>query len=132
MKNTIILNEFISDKTYIGECQGIVTNTDTFDFSNYSFTDHWSNCTDELNKRFKRVLLIDVIRIKKEFRGMGYGKELIDIFINKSKELGSEAVILVADVLEPNVFDLVEWYEKRGFKLYKGRGQALPIMIKEF
>ena len=78
-----------------------------------------------------RVSLIDVIKIKKEFRGMGYGKKLIDIIISKSKELGSEAIILMVDVLEHNAFDLVNWYEKKGFNLYVGEGQALPIMIKE-
>jgi GNAT superfamily N-acetyltransferase len=131
MKNVIIINENISNEISIGEYQGIVTNTDTIDFYNYSHTDYWDNCINELGKTYMRVSLIDVIKIKKEFRGMGYGKKLIDIMISKSKELGSEAIILMVDVLEHNTFNLVDWYEKKGFNLYKGKGQALPIMIKK-
>jgi ribosomal protein S18 acetylase RimI-like enzyme len=131
MKNVNIINESISYEIFIGEYQGIVTNTDTVDFYNYSHIDYWDNCINELGKKYKRVSLIDVIKIKKEFRGMGYGKKLIDIMISKSKEFGSEAIILMVDVLEPNTFDLVDWYEKKGFNLYGEKGQALPIMIKE-
>lgn len=131
MKKVIIINQDISNKKFIGEYQGIVTNTDTVDFYNYSYTDYWLSSTKQLAKIYKRVSLIDVIKIKKEFRGMGYGKKLIDIMINKSKEFDSEAVILMADLLENNTFDLIDWYKKRGFHLYKGERQALPIMIKE-
>ena len=131
MKKPIIINENISNGIIIGEYQGIVTNTDTIDFRNYSHIDNWNNCINELGKIYRKVSLIDGIRIKKEFRGMGYGKKLIDIMISKSKGLGSEAIILIVDVLEQNTFDLVDWYEKKGFNLYYGKGQVLPIMIKE-
>lgn len=131
MKNVIIINENISDEIPIGEYQGIVTNTNTVDFYNYSHVDYWVNCTNELRNTYRRVSLIDVIKIKKELRGMGYGKKLIDIMISKSKELNSEAIILMVDVLEHNTFDLVGWYRKKGFNLYEGKEQALPIMIKE-
>ena len=131
MKKTIIINESISNGIIIGEYQGIVTNTNLIDFYNYSGIDYWNNCINELGKRYKKVSLIDVIKIKREFRGMGYGRKLIDIIISKSKELGAEAIILIVDVLEHNTFDLVDWYEKKGFNLCYGKGQVLPIMIKE-
>ena len=131
MKKAIIINENISNGIFIGEYQGIVTNTDTIDFRNYSNIDYWNNCINELCQTYIKVSLIDVIKIKREFRGMGYGRKLIDIMISKSKELGSEAIILIVDVLEHNTFDLVDWYEKKGFNLYYGKGQVLPIMIKE-
>lgn len=131
MKKVIIINQDISNKKLIGEYQGIVTNTDTVDFYNYSYTDYWRSCNKQLAKTYRRVSLIDVIKIKKEFRGMGYGKKLIDIMINKSKEFDSQAVILMADLLENNTFDLINWYKKRGFDLYGGETKRLPIMIKE-
>ena len=131
MKKAIIINENISNGMFIGEYQGIVTDTDTIDFRNYSNIDYWNNCINELGKRYKKVSLIDAIKIKQEFRGMGYGRKLIDIIISKSKELGAEAIILIVDVLEHNNFDLVDWYEKKGFNVYHGKGQVLPIMIKE-
>lgn len=131
MKYSIIIHENLKDNTFIGEYQGIVTDTNTIDFINYSINDYWPDCAREFGQRYSRVALIDMLKINKDFRGMGYGKKIIERIIKKSKAHGSEAIILMADIHETNSINLVTWYEKHGFNLYIGSGHALPLMIKE-
>lgn len=131
MNYSILIQGYITEMIRVGEYQGIVTNTNTIDFNNYSVIDYWHICAAEFRQKYSTVTLIDIIKIKKEFRGMGYGKKLIENITTKSKEHGSEAIILMADLLEHNHIDLVEWYQKIGFRMYIGSGQALPLMIKE-
>jgi len=131
MNTSIIIHENLRENMPIGEYQGIITNTNTIDFINYSIIDYWPDCAQEFRQRYNRVALIDMLKINKDFRGMGYGKKIIERIIKKSKAHGSEAIILMADLHEPNSINLVTWYENHGFNLYIGSGQALPIMIKE-
>lgn len=131
MKTPVVINERISKKLDIGECHGIITDTDSIDFRNYSAFDYWLKNREELGCKYNRVSLIDMIKVHKGYRENGYGKKLIEIIIEKSKLYKSEAIILMVDTLVQNSFDLINWYERQGFYIHIGRGQDFPIMIME-
>ena len=62
-----------------------------------------------------RILYIDAIFVKKEFRGKGIGAKLIERAIKYAKERGAKAIIL--DVHSKN-YRAVEFYKKIGFQDY--------------
>jgi GNAT superfamily N-acetyltransferase len=131
MKNFTFINGHIEHGSKIGEYHGMVINTNTIDFINYSSSDFWRECTYILEKLYPRVSLIDIIKIKKEYRNLGFGKQLMKKIIHVSQEQGAKAIILMADLNENNTIDLVNWYTRQGFTLYHPNDQALPILLME-
>ena len=63
---------------------------------------------------FEIITILQSMRINPDFRGKGYGKQLIEQFLNKIKT----PILLVADIYEEQNkgFDLVRFYEKYGFE----------------
>lgn len=57
--------------------------------------------------------LIEGVRIHKDFRGRGFGKEMFEYAINKAKDRGCNIVQLTSDKQRP---DAIRFYEKLGFK----------------
>lgn len=131
MNGSMIIRESFPNPDGIGEYQGIITDTDTIDFKNFSAIDYWPGCVQEFSSRYKRVALIDMLHIRREHRSMGYGRKLLERIMEKSRAYGSEAILLMADLSGQNEINLIDWYEHHGFTLYIGREHALPLMIKE-
>lgn len=79
-----------------------------------------------------KVSLIETISVESSSRGSGLGSKLLEGFISFSIHNHVDYIVLVADVLEENNFDLVNWYSRFGFKVeryWDYSGYELPIMI---
>lgn len=62
------------------------------------------------------VGILKNIWVEEEERGSGVGTFLLDEFIDLAIEREMDVLYLIADTLESNDFDLVSWYEKKGFE----------------
>ena len=77
------------------------------------------------------VVKLDCLFIEPEYIGSGYGKVLLQDFLNRMKKGGYHKITLEAD---PHATD---FYKKYGFKIVgqlpsSVRGRSLPIMELEF
>lgn len=77
----------------------------------------------------KKIAVIDDMRVFD--RNKGWGKKIIQQFIDKAKAAGCDAIILQAGIFEDQEkgFDLVKWYERLGFTT-RGYSAELPLMVK--
>jgi RNA:NAD 2'-phosphotransferase (TPT1/KptA family)/8-oxo-dGTP pyrophosphatase MutT (NUDIX family)/ribosomal protein L32 len=77
----------------------------------------------------KKMAVIDDMRVFD--RNKGWGTKIVNQFIEKAKAAGCDGVILQAGIYEDQQkgFDLVQWYERMGFKTV-GRSGELPLMVK--
>jgi diamine N-acetyltransferase len=67
------------------------------------------------------------VAVQREYRGKGYGKEMVAFAMNKVKESGRNKIII--GIIEENV-KLKDWYSTLGFK-HKGtrRYNHLPFTV---
>lgn len=93
--------------------------------SNINNVKNWLNNYGDYDKTEEIIKLINSpvgcltnINVNKEHRGGGYGNIILESFIDKciNEDVGN--IILVADLDEEqnDGFDLVKWYESKGFK----------------
>lgn len=70
------------------------------------------------NSKTTKVAVLRNINIEDEYRGNGYGDELMGVFINDAGNNGADVFLLVADKLESQNegFDLRNWYEGYGYE----------------
>ncbi len=60
---------------------------------------------------------VEGIYVKKEFRGKGIGKQLLNTFLEECKRQGARYVCLVIDNKEPE--SIAHFYKKFGFKVVR-------------
>lgn len=118
----------IPSDDYIGSILGHINLTlESIEFHNYfvhnqRLNDENLNLLKEHLKGQKFSILMNM-EVDENFRGEGYGKELIDTFINKSNEI----IVLIADIQDS--FFIESWYESLGFQTIASH-LGFPIMIK--
>ena len=89
---------------------------------------------DDLSKlkewlKSKKIIDFSVLRniyVDETNRGTGIGSELVNLFCQKSQNL---PILLLASPDEDD-FDLVSWYEKKGFISTQFSCEDGPLMIK--
>ena len=84
----------------------------------------------EFIQTVKRFAILDSIEVQKDARGMGYGNQLIKSFISDAKAAGAEAIIAAVNKTEIQAkgFDLIEWYQKLGFKMMSDNRGNVSVM----
>ena len=76
--------------------------------------------------------VISSLNVAKEYRGNGYGDELLDHTIYKMKNSSVDYVFLVADGIQKNNFDIIKWYnEVFGFEIIANLSNC-PLMLLTF
>lgn len=70
------------------------------------------------------------MKVDESGRGCGVGTKMLDNFIEDSAYHGAKAIYLIADTLESNYFDIVEWYTSYGFERLDITNKYCPLMIK--
>ena len=84
-----------------------------------------------LRKSLDRELPIAFLKnmyVEEDFRGQGYGNNLLSWFIEEARAEGASIIILESDEYESNAFGLTAWYEGYGFEVMDTEDD-LPIMI---
>lgn len=71
---------------------------------------------EEKQSSSESVGILKTLWVEEEERGSGVGTSLLDEFIDLAVEREMDVIYLVADTLESNDFDLVSWYEEKGFE----------------
>jgi ribosomal protein S18 acetylase RimI-like enzyme len=84
----------------------------------------------DLQTRFHRIAFLNNINVDEYFREKGVGSSLLDRFISDACDDGAEAVLLMADACETQRegFNLVSWYEARGFVVL-AQSPSGPLML---
>ena len=116
-----------------GSTNGYVVDTD--DENNYK---RWliiygrDPRVQEFIQTVKRFAILDSIEVQKDARGMRYGNQLIKSFISDAKAAGAEAIIAAVNKTEIQAkgFDLIEWYQKLGFKMIDNRGNVSVMALR--
>jgi len=112
-----------------GSLEGYVVDTNQVQLKNYLSSQHADqNIADQLAKKFNRIGIIKNMYVNDDSRGQGFGKELFDKAIDAAYNNGAEAILLVADTQEQNIFDLVKWYQGYGFEIIGDAGGD-PVML---
>lgn len=89
--------------------------------------------TDEISKDINLpVGCIKNINIEEEFRGKGFGNKILNYFMDLCIDNDVKNIILIADMDENQIegFDLVKWYESKGFEVIEYIHNN-PVMILE-
>jgi ribosomal protein S18 acetylase RimI-like enzyme len=119
----------ISQHTEGGSLEGYVVSTDKPNISNYLQS---QGATPELInhiiKKYKTLGLIRNMYVDDDNRGQGIGNDLVSNAIDDAANDGADAIILVSDTDEDNLFDLTKWYEGFGFEVIGIAGNN-PVMI---
>ena len=131
MKSSEFITEqkSISQHTEGGSLEGYVVSTDKPNISNYLQS---QGATPELInhiiKKYKTLGLIRNMYVDDDNRGQGIGNDLVSNAIDDAANDGADAIILVSDTDEDNLFDLTKWYEGFGFEVIGIAGNN-PVMI---
>jgi GNAT superfamily N-acetyltransferase len=82
---------------------------------------------------YEKGAILQKLEVIEEYRGQGIGNELLESFYNEATDKGANIILLVAGRIYDNEFDLVQWYERKGYEvLIEGsRYSTTPIMYKE-
>ena len=75
------------------------------------YADIWERVAGQHN----RIAVLKNVWIEEDSKGLGLGGELVEWFMMEAENRRMEAVYLVADTLTDNSFNLIQWYESRGF-----------------
>ena len=86
---------------------------------------------------FKKVLVLEDINVKPQFQGKGIGTKAVQVFEEKAKELGFDAIVLNASPTGTNkkaekLDDLIRFYKKLGFKTFGKKETENQLMTKAF
>lgn len=114
-----------------GTIEGYVTNTRSdVQLQNYLEEQRRDGAVSAIQTAYEKVAILTNMYVEEEGRGNGIGSGLLENFIDNATVKGAEAIVLVADTVETNMFDLVEWYETYDFKLLYGERDKCPVMVK--
>lgn len=116
-----VLND---DEEAVGSCEGYVVNTKEVNWKNFLNNMLSSQKAVEfvISKIEEQpeceIAILKNINVYDEFRGQGYGNELMDTFLEEASNHGASIFMLVADKNEAqnDGFDLKKWYEDFGFE----------------
>lgn len=75
------------------------------------YADIWERVAGQHN----RIAVLKNVWVEEDSKGLGLGGELVEWFMMEAENRRMEAIYLVADTLTGNSFNLVQWYESRGF-----------------
>ncbi|TOJ35184.1 hypothetical protein CGI42_26180, partial [Vibrio parahaemolyticus] len=117
------MSHYIAENHEFGELRGVYTSSTedqfmiddaidmTSDFDERFMTDFLT----VVEQNFERVSFLTKIYVNPEYRGHGFGAQMLDSFLDKVKE--SELIFLLARVSNPQAkgFDLIDFYCDRGF-----------------
>lgn len=78
--------------------------------------------------KYERISVLKNVWVIENEMGKGKGNELVQWFLDEAVERDMEVVFLVADTLEENEFDLVEWYASFGFLVVANDVGGCPLM----
>jgi ribosomal protein S18 acetylase RimI-like enzyme len=119
----------ISQHTEGGSLEGYVMPTEKPNINNYLQS---QGATPELinniTNRYKTLALIRNMYVDDDDRGQGIGNDLVSNAIDDAVNNGADAILLVSDIDEDNLFDLTKWYEGFGFEVVGTAGNN-PVMI---
>jgi hypothetical protein len=89
-----------------------------------------SNFDSKSDEDLFPVGILKNINVNEEYRNQGYGNELFDRFIEETSHCSY--IVLIADTSEKQMgdFDLVKWYERKGFHIF-GESGGMPVMISK-
>lgn len=79
------------------------------------------------NLNFESITILDSLYIEEEYQGLGYGKQLLNDFIdNKDHDI----IILYADMVnsQKENFNLLNFYEKFGFEKAKNEQETYLLI----
>lgn len=119
------------------EIEGYVTNTYSERVVNWFTNRHKINpekTIDYIKENFERISFLNNMNIfDDEDRGKGYGKEIMEQFIDEAYDNGAEIIILYADLQESQEegFDLVKFYEKYGFDVIERYTDGVLMVLEE-
>lgn len=115
------------EQNCVGSFEGYVVNKSEENWRFYLEREITSN--DVLNFLLKRIeesavekiAVLKSINVDEEFRGSGFGAELMDNFLEQASDHGADLYMLVADDMEiqKKGFSLNKWYEDYGFEIVK-------------
>ena len=72
------------------------------------------------------IAIMKNLNVDENKRNQGLGNDLMSSFLNDASD--AKNVVLIADVLEKNKFDIVKWYAGWGFTQI-GKAGEHPVMI---
>lgn len=121
--------EYINQENEGGSLEGYVVNTDQPNLRNY-LKSHGTpkNLILKIENSCKRIGIIRNLYVNEDLRNKGFGNNLMHNAIDDAYMADAEAVILVADTVESNNFNLVNWYENYGFETI-GYSTSGPVML---
>lgn len=88
--------------------------------------DNWQELTDKIRSQTDTIAIAKNMYVDEEMRGQGHGSELFDTFMGSTEA----PIILLADTLDTQQsgFDLVSFYEERGFVSIQDTSSG-PLMV---
>lgn len=101
--------------------------------------ENWQNYLDEMGLRSavidaiaasgeRCIGVLQDIRVYEGYRNLGHGNALMSDLMNDFEDQGAEIIVVFADLLEDNDFDLEAWYEDFGFERVD-RDKDAPFMM---
>jgi len=123
-KSSKVIDIPISEDEYIGEVHGIIHFKKEY-LDNWLYLEKVELNIDENLIEFP-VAILKNINVEKDYRNIGYGNEAMETFLDAASE--AKSIILIADLMTDNKFDLVKWYEGYGFEII-GKSSGNPVMM---
>jgi hypothetical protein len=98
-----------------GTASGYVVGGNEEQLGNYlsDNTDVYAEIADWVRDNCEEIAILKNINVDYSARGKGVGVMLLTDFLNEAIE--AQAIFLIADTMETNQFDLVDWYKKNDF-----------------
>lgn len=116
-----------------GNIFGYVIDTDEVQLVNYFVNNHGvsEDIINAIRAKYDTIAIARGMHVDDDYRNQGHGSELLEAFMTEAADEGAQAVLLIADTLEDNEFDIVKWYETWGFEVVGQTGQG-PFMVYEY
>lgn len=113
-----------NDDALIGSFEGYVVDKNEENWKNFLKKEvSESKVTDFLISKIENsnttiVAILRNINVEEDYRGKGYGDELMSLFIEAAGNDSADVFLLVADKMESQNegFDLRNWYENYGYE----------------
>jgi GNAT superfamily N-acetyltransferase len=116
---------FINDEN--GNLEAYIINTNQVNLENWLKNKDYISSLDKI-KEYNTVCILKNINVNEENRGERIGTYLLESLYNEAQE--ANIIILEADTAENNNFNLVEWYQRKGFIIINGDSKKFPLMLK--
>jgi len=78
------------------------------------------------DRKLLPIAVLKNLNVEDKIRGQGLGNDLMRAFLSEASD--AKNVVLIADVLEKNTFNIVEWYAGWGFTQI-GHAREHPVMV---